>query len=551
MMLSRRAITPLLRSSRHLPKLPLLTKALVARSFSAPASNINDALHHDKNDGGSPSSRKNPTLKEIPSLPIVGSLISSYSGLPKIDFLGTNMIETMRAINKENGPFFSMGIPGFGTGLKGTIYTVGDPDVMLKVLKQEGTYPSGVVEKEWPLMGWMKKHNYTSVGLMTRGPEWKRVRSFIQKDLLAPASAREYLPGVLKGAAMASKKAPVLGDDVVRFMNFAAMDMFSYVLFGGSHGMSEEEYETFCVTSIEGLSELFHLMRDPKQNLLANLLGIETASVRSFYEKMDIVDEIARRRFTAFMEQVEKDDLTSEERDSYFHKMMKRQPESGVTKEEMIESAVLIMAAAVDTTAAKTSWNVLQLALHQDFQEKLYQQLKAAVDKEGGLTPAVIEQNMVPLLPALVRETHRCTPPLFGDLMKEISVPTDVYGVTLPAGSMIMFDSLTKQMDPALVEDPLEFRPERWLKEAVEARKGTPAAIIDHPFYSGPFSQGARRCPGSRVAYLEVQAIIAQLLLDWHIRGPTNVHWKGFPGELKTMIVPKIPDDVKFVPRLA
>jgi len=215
----------------------------------------------------------------------------------------------------------------------------------------------------------------------------------------------------------------------------------------------------------------------------------------------------------------------------------------------MMEAAIMIMMAAVDTTAAKTSWNILQLALNQDVQDKLYQQILAAVQEEGGLTPSLFERLQIPLLQAVVRETHRCTPPLFGDLMKVVSVPTEVYGVTLPAGSVVMFDSLTNVMDPELVEDPLEYRPERWLKDAVEARKGTPAAIIDHPFYSGPFSQGARRCPGSRVAYLEVQAMIAQFLLDWKIEGPKDIHWKDSGGPLQTLYVPVFPDEVKFVPR--
>ena len=58
----------------------------------------------------------------------------------------------------------------------------------------------------------------------------------------------------------------------------------------------------------------------------------------------------------------------------------------------------------------------------------------------------------------------------------------------------------------------------------------------DHPFYSGPFSQGSRRCPASRVAYLEVQAVLASLLLDCKITGPSNdvLHWSDTKGKLQT-----------------
>ena len=115
-----------------------------------------------------------------------------------------------------------------------------------------------------------------------------------------------------------------------------------------------------------------------------------------------------------------------------------------------------------------------------------------------------------------------------------------------------MFDSKTSQMDPAIVEDPMEFRPERWLKDAVERRKGTPASIVDHPFYSGPFSQGSRRCSGSRVAYLEVQSILASLLLDWKIEGPTeDIHWSEVKGRLTSLFVPDFASlpEIRFVPR--
>jgi len=518
-------------STAHLPQQD-------ASSNSSKGGVVGDQQHH-----------QHPPLKEIPSLPVFGSLVSAYSGIPA--FNPDKFDKFWRNLHKEYGPFYSVGVPSFGSGLRGTLHVVRDPAEMLKVLRQEGTYPSGIVEKEWPLINWMERKKYSSVALLSRGKEWKRIRSFIQKDLLAPASAKEYLGGILKGAEKASAKAPLFAEqgNYNRFLNFAAMDMFAEILFGGEKGLSEEDYQTFCRAAVDGLAEIFAIMRAPLEAFAGGRLGLETPRVRRVYQYMDTLDEIARRRVRAFTEQVEKGDLTEEERNSYFHKLMMRQPDSDVTEEEMIESAVVIMIAAVDTTAAKMAWNVVQLALNQEVQRELYEQIDAAVQKEGGLTPAVFERNDIPLLQAFIRETHRCTPPLFGDIMKEVSVPTEVYGVTLPAGSSVMFDCLTNQWDPELVEDPMAFKPERWYKDAVEARKGTPAAIIDHPFYSGPFSQGARRCPGSRVAYLEVQAMIARLLLDWKIEGPGDMHWKDVEGKLQTLFVPVFPEGVRFVPR--
>jgi hypothetical protein len=74
-----------------------------------------------------------------------------------------------------------------------------------------------------------------------------------------------------------------------------------------------------------------------------------------------------------------------------------------------------------------------------------------------------------------------------------------------------------------------DFRPGWWLQNDVEAREGTPAAQLDHPLFSGLFSQGARRCPDSRVSKNEAFILFARLVLDWKMSSPIK-YWKGGPN---------------------
>lgn len=492
-----------------------------------------------------------PTLKEIPSLPILGSTLAPwYSGLEKIDL--QRFVWWWRATHLQHGPFYSMGVPGLGPGLQSRLYVVRDPNEMLKVLKQEGTYPSGVVEQIWPIRDWMKQRSFGAAGFFDRGAEWKRIRGFMQKDLLAPQSAREYLPVIIEGAEISSARMrddPSMSEDLNRFLNYCGMDLFTGVLFGNHSGLAPEDYQSFCRTAVESMSKLFHLVYRP-QHLLAQKLGFQTPLMRDFYDEFDFVTKTARNRLEAFTAAKEKGTLTAEEHNAYFYKLLERQPDSACTEQEAVEICVILMIVGVDTTAGKSAWNILQLALHPEIQDELYRQVKAHADANGGrLTPAIADGTTAPLLSAVIRETHRCTPAIPGDLRKIITAPTEVYGVKLPAGSMIMFDSLTNMMDEKLVDDPMTYRPHRWLKAEVEARKGTDKALMDHPFYSGPFSQGARRCPGSRVASLEIQVLLAQLLLDWKIVGPMGRTWDSIGMKLKTTAVPDFPREVQFVPR--
>jgi cytochrome P450 len=125
--------------------------------------------------------------------------------------------------------------------------------------------------------------------------------------------------------------------------------------------------------------------------------------------------------------------------------------------------------------------------------------------------------------------------------VRKIATDLEIHGITLPAGSVFGFDSITKGNDPELLDDPEEFRPQRWFPDAVASRKGTRAEILDHPLFAGPFGQGARRCPGSRVARNESMVLMAQLVLDWKMSVPGATTWKDIPYGLQTVNAPFLP----------
>jgi cytochrome P450 len=56
-----------------------------------------------------------------------------------------------------------------------------------------------------------------------------------------------------------------------------------------------------------------------------------------------------------------------------------------------------------------------------------------------------------------------------------------------------------------------------------------------------PATQGARRCPGSRVSRNEALILMAQLILDWDISIPGVNNWREIDPVLETVNVPKLP----------
>jgi cytochrome P450 len=113
----------------------------------------------------------------------------------------------------------------------------------------------------------------------------------------------------------------------------------------------------------------------------------------------------------------------------------------------------------------------------------------------------------------------------------DLVVPTpdgksNVYHVN--AGTRIGLNLRGIPMDPAFISNPTKYQPERFLSDAVNARKGTKSEIFDHPAFADPFGRGKRRCLGSNVANAEIMVLAARLFQDWEIYlKDKNVQWRA------------------------
>jgi len=146
-------------------------------------------------------------------------------------------------------------------------------------------------------------------------------------------------------------------------------------------------------------------------------------------------------------------------------------------------------------------------------------------------------------LHATIRESHRLTPAAPISITKENSLADiEIHGMSCPKDSLFTFDAYSMGVNPSIVENPTLFQPERFLEEAVQSRKGTPAEVLDHPLLKSPFSHGSRKCPGARVATNEILIMVSQLVLDWKISAPPEIkRFEDMDYEITAMISPLLP----------
>ena len=439
---------------------------------------------------------------------------------------------------------------------------------MLKVIRQEKAtqpYPRGIIETEWPLLDWLQSKNSIlakgtnddeedKLGFAGRGETWKRLRIFLQTDLLSPQAAAGYIPAMVKAANFASKVAPSSADALNAYANRCSFDLFNSLMFGQLTKTAcidtcedEENNLQFCTSTAKGMDDLFMQMTSPAQVILFQL-GIKTSMYKDMADSFDTVFSIAEQRVQSFRQRSESNELTDEEKNSYLSRAIARQKEEkdNISETDLMELVKIALTAAIDTTSSVMKWNMMHLALNLDVQERLHAELVESTMKHGGLNAEVLRKVNVPYLHAVIRETHRITPAAPLTVFKETLADVEIHGTNIKKGSVVVLDAYSVGMD--IVDKPNEFRPERWLPNEVEARKGTNQSLLDHPFYREPFSQGSRKCPGSRVASNEVLIMISQLVLDWKISVPEGFTRDDVTYRMHGMVHPDLPR-LSFEPR--
>jgi len=476
------------------------------------------------------------SYKELPGFkvyPFIGSLPELMMNPVKYEDGTTvgpeDMMEFYMQHYKKYGDIAQMSIPGFpkAYGREGTFCIMNDPNDFMEVLKKQPQYPLGGVEMLTGVKKAFQTHGFP-MGLLESGETWKRERLVAQSGLLGPKDAKGFFPAILESVERAIPGAIHATENergMLDFLTRASFDMINAILLG--HMTDTADPDTPCDSedlkfinaAIKWFEENGQIMTDVTFNL--KMKFYTPAIYEEFAKDTKIVLDRTMYLMNNLIDRYDKGDINEMERNSFvvnaYEKWLQDDPETRISKDALLTLGCFMIAAGVDTTSGKLLWNLIHLARNQDAQQKAFEEIRDTF-VDGKMDESVIrKRSWLPYVHNCIREQHRLTPAV-AMVLKAPDEDLVVRGFEIPKGMTCMFFQKAKQNDPAIVgSDVLDFNPDRWLPEAVEARKGTPAEIIDHPMMGKPFSYGARMCPGSRVAMLEIPMMLAHLILNYKI----------------------------------
>jgi len=189
-----------------------------------------------------------------------------------------------------------------------------------------------------------------------------------------------------------------------------------------------------------------------------------------------------------------------------------------LSREEIIDNALILIFAGSETSASTLTNAMLFLGLHPSVWNKLVEEQKRIQREHGAaLTSSSLDASNAPYLDAFLKECLRMRTvwaAIPRKTLKEIDVDGDGKTV-IPKGYMIdpspllthLEDPSTKLPD-SMHLDPIQgFRPERWLSSGEENESyQTP----DSNWYV-PFGFGPRYCLGKNLADLEMKIFLAAI----------------------------------------
>ncbi|WP_435011204.1 cytochrome P450 [Tundrisphaera lichenicola] len=171
---------------------------------------------------------------------------------------------------------------------------------------------------------------------------------------------------------------------------------------------------------------------------------------------------------------------------------------AGMTDRQLRDEAMTLFMAGHETTANTLAWVWLLLSGHPEVEAKLHAELDEVLPDR---LPTIADLPRLPYTERVVTEALRIYPTVWL-LGREAIEPTEVGGHPIAPGTTIYMSQWVIHRDPRWFDDPLAFRPDRWLD-------GLARKIPRYAYF--PFGGGPRICIGNAFAMMEATLLLATI----------------------------------------
>ena len=183
-------------------------------------------------------------------------------------------------------------------------------------------------------------------------------------------------------------------------------------------------------------------------------------------------------------------------------------------RNDAISNCQLFQFAASDTSSQTSISCLVKLAGSEDLQEILWKELKSMPEDYKLVTSDLLDS--FEYLRACFKETLRTSCPIPAQIPRKLIRDTKILGKKVYKGDMIMMAPISAHHSPKNFEDPMEFKPERFIK-------GTQLKMEKRSFV--PFGSGPRICVGQYFGEMMVKFVVSRFFRSFKARKIPNKNY--------------------------
>jgi len=387
---------------------------------------------------------------------------------------------------EEQGDVFKLKI-----GFKNSVVFIRDAAFAEYVLqKNQKNYTKSKIQTEDLV-------KYVGKGLLTsEGEHWKKQRKLIQ-----PAFHKKQLANLLESIknAILLEYGKITSNEVIDIfpiLNDLAFQTVVKSLF--SSAANQEDINRLQYITEQAQKMLVKELRQPYLGWWFNLSGVIEKHIELTNEARQILKRIVNERRAS---NIKADDLLD--------MLLEARYDDGnaMEEEQLIDEILILFTAGHETTSNALTFTMQLLALHPEWQDKIYEERLALKSESDDLMDLVTKSKVCQ---QVLEEAMRLYPPAY--FIDRVNKAPDTFnGMDFEAGSNLLFSVYEIHRHPKLWDQPNEFLPERFNEGG---RK------FSSQYF--PFGAGPRKCIGNNFAMFEMIIAVSELVSNYKMHPEFN-----------------------------
>ncbi|PIA25955.1 hypothetical protein AQUCO_10200017v1 [Aquilegia coerulea] len=456
-------------------------------------------------------------------LPIVGIL----------PFLDPNLHTYFDKLAKTYGPIFKVQL-----GRKLCI-VLSSPSVVQEVHKDHDLI---FANRDVTALGFAASYDGMDMVWSPYGQNWRMLRKICVQELLSHGRLealydlrRREVQKMVKQIYSNAGRPIDIGEYILATM----FHLITSVLWGGT--LEKEDRERVILEFGKAMDEFFKLLGTPNVSDFFPVLA--KFDIQGFERKMKKICKWLDQLFDYVIDQRLRmrsgEDLNNDGKVKDFLQVLLQLKDQGdhsttftITHVKTLLLDMLV--AATKSSSTSIEWVMTELIKHPEIMKKVQEEIEEVVGINN-----IVEESYIPklnYLHAVLKEVMRLHPvaPLL--IPRRPSESCTVGSYMVPEGTKIFVNVWAIHRDPECWENPLEFKPERFLNT------GNDFDFKSTNFSYMPFGYGRRKCIGIPMAERMVPYLLASMLhsFDWKLPDATKLDLSETLGLELTKTIPLV-----------